>query len=96
MRYTGWNAASYLAGEIERPRQQLPRAILLGTGVVVVLYLALNTAYALTLSAADVRKIADVPGQHAETGRRHPDRRAGGKPALRTARGVTRCRWPSG
>ena len=59
--YTGWNAASYLAGEVERPSQQLPRAILAGTGIVVLLYLALNVAYALALSAADVREIADFP-----------------------------------
>ncbi len=60
--YTGWNAASYLAGEVDRPSKTLPRAILLGTGLVVVLYLALNTAYALALPASEVRKIADFPG----------------------------------
>ena len=59
--YTGWNAASYLAGEVERPSVQLPRAILLGTGLVVVLYLAINLAYALALSADDVRKLASFP-----------------------------------
>ena len=55
--YTGWNAASYLAGEVDRPQERMPRAILLGTGLVLALYLALNTAYALALSAADVRAI---------------------------------------
>ena len=59
--YTGWNGASYLAGEIERPQERMPRAILLGTVMVLVLYLALNTAYALALSAADVRAIAGGP-----------------------------------
>jgi APA family basic amino acid/polyamine antiporter len=59
--YTGWNAASYLAGEVDRPQQRMPRAILLGTGLVLVLYLALNTAYALALSAADVRAIVGGP-----------------------------------
>jgi APA family basic amino acid/polyamine antiporter len=39
----------------------LPRAILLGTGLVLALYLALNMAYALALSAADVRSIVGVP-----------------------------------
>ncbi len=29
--YTGWNAASYLAGEIGDPGRRLPRAILIGT-----------------------------------------------------------------
>ena len=39
----------------------MPRAILLGTGLVLVLYLALNTAYALALSAADVRALVGGP-----------------------------------
>ena len=32
--YTGWNAASYLAGEIGDAPRRLPRAILLGTSLV--------------------------------------------------------------
>ena len=59
--YNGWNAASYLAGEVDRPQERMPRAILLGTGLVLVLYLALNTAYALALSAPDVREIVGGP-----------------------------------
>jgi basic amino acid/polyamine antiporter, APA family len=59
--YTGWNGASYLAGEMDRPQERMPRAILLGTGLVLALYLALNTAYALALSAADVRTIVGGP-----------------------------------
>ncbi len=55
--YTGWNAASYLAGEIDQPQEKMPRAILLGTGLVLSLYFALNMAYALALSADDVRAI---------------------------------------
>ena len=30
--YSGWNAAAYIAGEIETPQRTLPRALLLGTG----------------------------------------------------------------
>ena len=59
--YTGWNGASYLAGEIRNPQKVLPRAILLGTAVVTLLYLALNVVYALALSAADVRALVDAP-----------------------------------
>jgi APA family basic amino acid/polyamine antiporter len=59
--YTGWNAASYVAGEVDRPQQQMPRAILLGTGLVLALYLLLNLAYALALSAADVQAIVGKP-----------------------------------
>jgi len=59
--YTGWNAATYVAGEADRPQQQMPRAILLGTGLVLALYLLLNIAYALALSAADVQAIVVKP-----------------------------------
>jgi APA family basic amino acid/polyamine antiporter len=60
--YTGWNAASYLAGEIGDPGRRLPRAILLGTAGVVVLYLGLNTVYALALPASEIRQITERDG----------------------------------
>src|SRR5581483_105790 len=60
--YTGGNAASYLAGEVREPQRLLPRAILLGTGGVLVLYLAVNVVYALALTPADIRAIVDDPG----------------------------------
>jgi APA family basic amino acid/polyamine antiporter len=43
--YSGWNAAAYVAGEIEDPQRTLPRSLLLGTAIVVALYLALNAVY---------------------------------------------------
>ena len=82
--YTGWNAASYLAGEIEQPQRRLPRAILLGTGLVVALYLALNTVYGLALPAADIRAIVDDPANpQAQARRRRADRPAGGRAPVR-------------
>lgn len=55
--YTGWNGVAYIAGEIDRPQKQLPKAILLGTAVVLVLYLGLNIFYTLALSADDIAAI---------------------------------------
>jgi APA family basic amino acid/polyamine antiporter len=43
--YSGWNSAAYLAGEIRDPARTLPRALLVGTAVVTVLYLGLNVVY---------------------------------------------------
>ncbi|MFO0892151.1 MAG: amino acid permease [Isosphaeraceae bacterium] len=60
--YTGWNAASYLAGEIDEPGRTLPRAILIGTGLVVALYLGLNTVYALALPASEIQQIVKDRG----------------------------------
>jgi APA family basic amino acid/polyamine antiporter len=43
--YSGWNAAAYIASEIKDPQHNLPRALLLGTTIVLVLYLGLNAVY---------------------------------------------------
>ncbi|NVO85501.1 APC family permease [Hymenobacter terrestris] len=40
--YSGWNAAVYLTGEIDQPQRNLPRILLTGTTLVLVLYVALN------------------------------------------------------
>ena len=60
--YTGWSSAAYIAGEVEDPQRRLPRAILIGTGSVVVLYLALNLGYALALSVAEIRGLVSSAG----------------------------------
>lgn len=60
--YTGWNAAAYVAGEVEEPQRWVPRAILVGTGIVTTLYLVLNVTYALALPAADIRGIVAERG----------------------------------
>jgi APA family basic amino acid/polyamine antiporter len=40
--YTGWNAATYITGEIEAPQKNLPLVLIGGTLIVMVLYLLLN------------------------------------------------------
>jgi len=52
--YSGWNAASYLAGEVRNPGRTLPRSLLLGAALVVVLYLSLNLVFAYAVPLADV------------------------------------------
>ena len=43
--YSGWNAAVYVAEEIRDPVRNVPRALAIGTGATVALYLALNALY---------------------------------------------------
>jgi len=50
--YSGWNAAAYIAGEVERPEKTLPRSLLLGTGAVMALYLLLNVIYFYALPSS--------------------------------------------
>ncbi len=40
--YSGWNAAGYIAEEVEEPGRTLPRALLLGTVIVTLIYLFVN------------------------------------------------------
>ena len=50
--YSGWNAAAYIAGEVERPEKTLPRSLLLGTGSVMLLYVLLNVIYFYALPSS--------------------------------------------
>ena len=43
--YTGWNAATYLTSEIETPERSLSGVLIVGTLVVMVLYLLLNFTF---------------------------------------------------
>ncbi len=43
--YSGWNAAAYIVDEIREVRKNLPRALLIGTAVVSLLYLLLNFVF---------------------------------------------------
>ncbi|MEP1230272.1 MAG: amino acid permease [Litorimonas sp.] len=43
--YTGWNAATYITGELENPQRDLPRILLLSTGIVTLLYVLLNFVF---------------------------------------------------
>ncbi|TFH73750.1 amino acid permease [Gammaproteobacteria bacterium LSUCC0112] len=43
--YTGWNAATYITGEIDNPGRSVPLVLIVGTSVVILLYLALNATF---------------------------------------------------
>jgi APA family basic amino acid/polyamine antiporter len=43
--YSGWNAASYIVEEVRDPSKGLPRALILGTFFVLVLYVAVNSVF---------------------------------------------------
>src|SRR5207244_475771 len=47
--FGGWHMVTYAAEETRDPERTIPRALMLGTALVVVIYLALNSAYLLVL-----------------------------------------------
>jgi APA family basic amino acid/polyamine antiporter len=46
--YSGWNASSYIAGDIESPKKNVPRSLLAGTAFVMLLYILLNFVFLYT------------------------------------------------
>jgi APA family basic amino acid/polyamine antiporter len=50
--YGGWQQTNFIAEEIIEPRKNLPRALLMGTAIVVLVYLLANLTYLRTLGTA--------------------------------------------
>ena len=66
--YSGWNAATYISGELEQPQIYLPRVLVVSTAVVTLAYLLLNYVF---LSVAPIAAMAGkveigyITAQHA-------------------------------
>jgi amino acid transporter len=58
--YGGWNDAAFVAAEVRNPRWNIPWALLLGVGLITLLYLLINVAYVAGLGFEGVRA-GDVP-----------------------------------
>ncbi|SFC59236.1 basic amino acid/polyamine antiporter, APA family [Parapedobacter composti] len=43
--YEGWNNVGYIGEEVKNPQKNIPLALILGTGIIIVLYLLMNAAY---------------------------------------------------
>jgi amino acid transporter len=52
--YDGWDGLALVAGEVRDPGRNLPRATLLGMGIILAVYLAVNTGFLHALSPAQV------------------------------------------
>ncbi len=60
--YSGWNAATYVAGEMRDARRDLGRALAIGTLTCVALYVAINIAFLGVLGLAEMRSSPNVAG----------------------------------
>ena len=64
--YDGWADVSFVSGEVRDPQRNLPRALLLGTGSVVFIYLMVNAAYLYLLPIGEVARSRLVAADAAE------------------------------
>jgi APA family basic amino acid/polyamine antiporter len=58
--YTGWNAAAYIAGNLENPSRNLPRSLIFGTLTVTIVYLALNAMFLYSASFSELSGKNDI------------------------------------
>ena len=58
--YSGWNVATYVAGEMRDPRKSLGRSLAIGTLACVAIYLAVNVAYLRAISLEEMRGETNV------------------------------------
>ena len=52
--YDGWNCGAMVAGEVKNPGRNIPRALILGLLVVIVIYVLINLGYFYALPATEI------------------------------------------
>ena len=58
--YSGWNASSYIAGNINNPQKSLPHSLISGTAVVSVLYLLLTLVFLYVCTFEELAGQVDI------------------------------------
>jgi len=53
--YEGWHVISFVAGEMQRPTRDLPRSLIYGTTIVMLIFVAANLGYYHTLSPGEIQ-----------------------------------------
>ena len=60
--YSGWNASAYIGSEIKNPKKNLPRSLILGTGIVILLYFGLNLLYVYAAAPEEMSGVVSIGG----------------------------------
>ncbi len=58
--YSGWNAAAYISGEIKEPQKSLPKALVWGTLIVMIIYTALNFIFMYSVPVPELKRQVEV------------------------------------
>ena len=64
--YDGWNNLTFVAGEVKRPQRNVPLGLLLGTLIVIAVYMLINAAYLYVLPVEQMAKSPLVAASAAE------------------------------
>jgi len=65
--YSGWNASTYIVGEVRNPSRAIPLSLAVGTLVVTLLYLGINAVFLRTTPAAEFigkQEVGLIAGVH--------------------------------
>lgn len=60
--FSGWNASTYIGSEIRNPNRNLPFSLLLGTGVVILLYICLNMLFIYAIPPEKMKGVIAIGG----------------------------------
>lgn len=63
--YSGWNAASYISGEMKDAKRNLPKALFVGTLIVMVIYTLLNYVFLYSVPIPELKGVLEVGYQSA-------------------------------
>ena len=58
-----WNNITFIAGEVREPQKNIPRSLIMGTGIVTILYLLANVSYLSLLPLKGSANATDIIGQ---------------------------------
>ncbi|MBC8005674.1 MAG: amino acid permease, partial [Verrucomicrobia bacterium] len=60
--YSGWNASTYIGSEIKHPERNIPRSLLYGTGIVMLMYVLLNIVYVYAIPPEQMKGVISIGG----------------------------------
>jgi APA family basic amino acid/polyamine antiporter len=60
--YSGWNASTYIGSEIKDPQRNIPRSLLLGTAMVMIMYIGLNIVFVVAIPTEAMKGVISIGG----------------------------------
>ncbi|MBK9283608.1 MAG: amino acid permease [Sphingobacteriaceae bacterium] len=58
--YSGWNAATYISGEIKNVKKNLPKSLIVGTFIVMIIYTLLNYVFLYSVPIDELKGVVEV------------------------------------